>query len=463
MRYKPRVYQQQIIDTIVSTPRCAIFAGMGMGKTSSTLFAIDFLRMIGAVKKVLVLAPLRVATTTWVEEVSKWREDLGLTIVPIVGTNAQRMKALLTPADVYTTNYENIGWLVGACHEWDFDMIVADESTRLKSFRLRGGSVRARTLATVAINRTTRFVELTGTPSPNGLLDLWGQIYFLDSGERLGRTYSVFTHKFFDARQVGPSPYALKYTPCPWAQERIQELISDLCISLQPEDYFDVAEPIVTDIEVELPPKARAVYDSLLRDMFLELDTGDEIVAANAAALSVKCLQAANGALYTDEGSGYVELHDAKLQALQSIVTEAAGAPVLVAYHFRSDCERIMHLFPEARLLDSNPKTIRDWNAGKIPILLAHPASAGHGLNLQDGGYILVMFAHWWNLEQYQQIVERIGPVRQLQSGHPRSVFIYNIVARDTLDAEVIQRRTSKKEVQDILLECLKQSKLKNS
>lgn len=460
MKYTPRVYQQQIIDTIIHVKRCAIFAGMGMGKTSSTLFAIDFLRMIGAVHKVLVLAPLRVATTTWVEEVEKWRDDLDLTIVPIVGSKAQRMKALLTPADVYTTNYENIGWLVDSCGCWDFDMIVADESTRLKSFRLRGGGVRARMLASVAINQTERFVELTGTPTPNGLLDLWGQIYFLDSGERLGRTYTVYTHKYFDARQVGPSPFAIKYTPCSWAQDRIHEKIRDICISLQPEDYFDLKDPIIVTVEVELPHKAREVYDRLLSDMFLELDSGTEIVAANAAALSVKCLQAANGALYTGEGSdAYVELHDAKIEALRSIVTEANGASVLVAYHFKSDCERILAAFPEARVLDANPRTLRAWNKGEIPILLAHPASAGHGLNLQDGGHILVMFAHWWNLEQYQQIVERIGPVRQLQSGHPRSVFIYNIVARDTLDAEVIERRTSKKEVQDILLECLKRKK----
>ena len=262
---------------------------------------------------------------------------------------------------------------------------------------------------------------------------------------------------YFDQRRVGSSPFAVQYVPYDWTQERIQAKIRDLCLSLQPEDYFDLEEPIISNIEVELPPAARKVYDTLMSQMLVELDSGEEITAANAAALTVKCLQAANGALYSEDGSGsYTELHSAKLEALRSIVSEANGAPVLVAYHFRSDCERILREFPEARVLDRDPRVITDWNAGKIPLLLAHPASAGHGLNLQDGGHILVMFAHWWNLEQYQQIVERIGPVRQLQSGHPRSVFIYNIVARDTLDLAVIERRTSKAEVQAILLECLK-------
>lgn len=454
MRYQPRPYQQLIIDKIINTPRCAIFAGMGMGKTSSTLFAIDFLRMLGEVNKVLVLAPLRVAQTTWPDEVRKWRGDLSLRISAVVGSKAQRMAALRRAADVYTINYESIGWLVETLKgRWPFDMIVADESTKLKSFRLRGGGVRARALASVAINGSARFVELTGTPSPNGLLDLWGQLYFLDCGERLGRTYTAYTHMYFDQRRVGSSPFAVQYVPYDWTQERIQAKIRDLCLSLQPEDYFDLEEPIISNIEVELPPAARKVYDTLMSQMLVELDSGEEITAANAAALTVKCLQAANGALYSEDGSGsYTELHSAKLDALRSIVSEANGAPVLVAYHFRSDCERILREFPEARVLDRDPRVITDWNAGKIPLLLAHPASAGHGLNLQDGGHILVMFAHWWNLEQYQQIVERIGPVRQLQSGHPRSVFIYNIVARDTLDLAVIERRTSKAEVQAILL-----------
>ena len=332
MRYQPRPYQQLIIDKIINTPRCAIFAGMGMGKTSSTLFAIDFLRMLGEVNKVLVLAPLRVAQTTWPDEVRKWRGDLSLRISAVVGSKAQRMAALRRAADVYTINYESIGWLVETLKgRWPFDMIVADESTKLKSFRLRGGGVRARALASVAINGSARFVELTGTPSPNGLLDLWGQLYFLDCGERLGRTYTAYTHMYFDQRRVGSSPFAVQYVPYDWTQERIQAKIRDLCLSLQPEDYFDLEEPIISNIEVELPPAARKVYDTLMSQMLVELDSGEEITAANAAALTVKCLQAANGALYSEDGSGsYTELHSAKLEALRSIVSEANGASVLV-------------------------------------------------------------------------------------------------------------------------------------
>lgn len=456
-KFKAREYQRAIISHIIKNKRCAVFAGMGMGKTSSTLFALDYIKRLYDEGPALVLAPLRVASSTWVDEVAKW-DDLDLTVSAIVGTQAQRLKALNTPADVYTTNYENIPWLIKTLGDkWNFTTIVADESTKLKGFRLGGGGgSRAKALSKVAFAKVTRFIELTGTPSPNGLLDLWGQMYFVDHGERLGRTFSAYTSTYFTQKRVGATPFAVTYDPCTWARDRIQERLKDVCISLNAADYFDLEDPIVSPVYVDLPPKVRKVYDGLQRDMYAELENGEEIDAVSAAAKTVKCLQVASGAIYSEDGSSWTELHDEKIEALKSIVEEAAGMPVLVSYHWKSDLDRLLTAFPKGRALDKDPKTIRDWNAGKIPVLFAHPASAGHGLNLQDGGNILVFFSHWWNLETRLQIIERIGPTRQAQAGHSRPVFIYNIIARNTVDDLVIKRCETKRAVQDLLLEALK-------
>ncbi|WP_370386291.1 hypothetical protein [Snodgrassella alvi] len=226
-------------------------------------------------------------------------------------------------------------------------------------------------------------------------------------------------------------------------------------MTLDAKDYFDIKDPIVTNVCITLPHNARKMYRDLEREMFLQIENCT-IEADNAAAKTIKCLQLANGAIYKDDSKDWAEVHDLKLQALESIINEASGMPVLVAYHFKSDLARIQKAFPQSRVLDQDPQTIRDWNAGKIPILLAHPASAGHGLNLQDGGNILVFFSHWWDLEQYQQIVERIGPTRQLQAGHDRPVFIYHIIAADTVDELVVERRDSKRSIQDMLLQAMK-------
>lgn len=456
--FTPRIYQSIIIDRIVTQARTAIFAGMGMGKTSSALFAIEYLQTVEGMGAALILAPLRVAASTWPQEARKWA-NLTLDVLPIVGDAKARQKAIQTPSRAYSINYENIPWLIDALDgKWPFAMIVADESTRLKSFRLGGKTVRSRALAKVAF-RSKRFVELTGTPAPNGLLDLWGQMFFIDRGERLGRSFGAYTGRFFRPVKVGRSPFAVRYEPMEWAQDAIQEKIADISLSLDAADYFPIEKPIVSRISVELPPDARAAYDKMQREFFVELQ-GVEIAAVNAAALSAKCLQAASGVMYCASEIScavpYVTLHDAKIEALKSVIAEANGAPVLVAYHWKADAIRIRNAIPEAKLLDKNPDTIKRWNAGKIPVLLAHPASAGHGLNLQDGGNILVFFSMWWDLEQYQQIIERIGPTRQLQAGHPRPVFVYHIIANDTLDETVLQRMETKREVQDLLLERMK-------
>ena len=454
--FTPRPYQSIIIERIITQPRTAIYAGMGMGKTSSTLFAIDYLQRVEGMGAALILAPLRVAASTWPQEAAKWT-NLSLGVLPIVGDEKTRLRALQTPSRVYSINYENIPWLIEAlAGEWPFEMIVADESTRLKSFRLGGKTVRARALAGVAF-RSKRFVELTGTPAPNGLLDLWGQTWFLDRGARLGKTFSAFTAHYFRPVKVGRSPFAVRHDPMEWAQGAIEDKLADVALSLDAADWFPIEKPIYAKVPVELPESSQKIYAELQRNFFVELQ-GKEIEAVNAAALSCKCLQAASGALYHD-GELWVEIHDAKIEALKSIIEEAAGAPVLVAYHWKADAARILKAIPGARMLDKDPKTIREWNAGKIPVLLAHPASAGHGLNLQDGGNILVFFSLWWNLEEYQQIIERIGPTRQLQAGHPRPVFIYHIIAKNTLDETVLKRMETKREIQDLLLERMKNGK----
>lgn len=451
MKFTPRPYQELIIDHILDKPRCAIWAGMGMGKTSATLTAIDALRFAED-GPVLVLAPARVANTTWPDERGKWDHTNGIDVVPVTGALRERLQAIGQSADVFCVNYENLPWLVEHFGErWPFATVVADESTKLKSFRLRQGGKRAQALARVAHTKVKRFVQLTGTPSPNGLADLWGQIWFIDKGERLGRTFDAFRSRWF---RTHPSGFGM--VSLPHAQEEIQQRLADVCLTVEAKDWFDLREPIVNNISVELPARARKVYEDMEKEMFAALDTGHEVEAFNAAARTIKCLQMASGAIYTDDKGSWQEVHDQKLQALEEVIEEAAGAPVLVAYHFASDLARLTRAFPQGQVLDKDPQTIKKWNAGKIPILFAHPQSAGHGLNLQDGGNILVFFSHWWNLEERLQIIERIGPTRQLQAGHDRPVFIHNIVARGTVDELVIERVETKREVQDILMAAMK-------
>lgn len=450
-----------MIDHAISNPRCALWAGMGMGKTSSTLAVCDALLLAGLARRPLILAPLRVARSTWPGEAEKWAEFSHLRVQPIIGSAEERRAALQASADIFTINYDNLVWLVETLGEhWPFDMVVADESTRLKNFRIKQGGKRTQALSNVAHSKVKRWINLTGTPAPNGLNDLWGQTWFLDGGYRLGRSYSDFENRWFGYQRAKDAVNAhktfVKRVVFPHSQTEIQDRLRDICLTLDPKDWFDLNDPIVRTVEVELPAKARKHYRDMEREMFTHLE-GHDIEAFAAAAKTIKCLQMANGAAYVGESNTeWVVTHDEKIEALKSVVEEASGAPVLVAYHFRSDLARLQAAFPEARQLDAAPKTIEDWNAGQIPILLAHPASAGHGLNLQDGGNILVYFGHWWNLEERQQILERIGPMRQKQAGHERPVFVYNIVARDTVDEVVIDRMQSKREVQDLLLEYMK-------
>lgn len=454
MKFTPRPYQDQILDHILDTPRCAVWAGMGLGKTVTTLTAINALHVTEP-GPVLILAPKRVATSTWPDEVAKWDHLQHLDVSVITGTVAERKAAIRRKAKIYTTNYDQLPWLLEMVgKQWPWRTVVMDESTKLKGFRLRQGGKRAQALAKVAFRYVERVIQLTGTPSPNGLIDLWGQLWFLDKGARLGSSFAAFEGRWFRVVSVGADAFAVKRIPTPNAFDEISGRVKDLAISLDARDHFDIDEPIYNTIYVDLPPKARGIYERIQEEFFAELESGDTVEAFNAASKTMKCLQLANGAVYTE--SGFETVHDVKLDALEDIIEEAAGMPVLVAYHFKTDLARILKRFPQARALDDKPQTIRDWNAGKIPVLCAHPQSAGHGLNLQYGGNILAVFAHWWNLEEFQQIVERIGPARQAQAGLDRPVFIHQIVARDTLDEVVVASREGKKTVQELLMEAAK-------
>ena len=438
---------------------------MGSGKTVSTLTAVDVRMLSGEDSPVLVVAPKRVAVTTWPEEAKKWKHLRHITVMPIIGDEDKRRQALRYDASVYTINFENLVWLIeyyGA--RWPFKHVVIDESTKLKSFRIRQGGVRAQALGKIAHTHISKIDLLTGTPATNGLIDLWGQLWFIDAGVRLGRSYEAFKQRWFRSPEYGEGPLI----PLPHAQTEIQERLRDVCLTIDMKDWFDLEEPIVNNIFIDLPPKARKVYRDMEKEMFVKLGER-QVEAHNAASKTQKLLQLASGAIYLDpdvendfhpKAKDWKEVHDVKILALEEIIEEAMGEPVLVAYHFKSDLSRLLKAFPQGRVLDSDPQTQKDWNAGKIPVLFAHPASAGHGLNLQYGGRTLVFFSHDWNLENRLQILERIGPVRQEQAGFKRSVFIHNIIARHTVDELVIERLGGKKSIMDCLLEAMKRGQV---
>jgi SNF2 family DNA or RNA helicase len=456
--FTPRDYQQSIMRFILEHERCNVWAGMGTGKSVSTLTALDALTMTADPFPALVLAPLRVASSTWPGEVKKWSHLAGLKLKAATGSESERSHLVHAKGtDIVTINFDKLPWLVDHLGpRWPFRTVVADEATRLKSFRLKQGGVRAQALGKVAHKRVRRWVNLTGTPAPNGLRDLWGQQWFIDEGVRLGRTFGAFENRWFATKRRPGQAFGGEIVPQAFAQEQIEQALADCTITVRAQDYLDLPPLVENVIEVDLPPGARRHYRELEREMFTTLAGGHEVEAFSAAAKTMKCLQAANGALYIDEQGAWKELHDEKLRALESVLEEAGGMPVLVAYHFKSDLARLQHRFPQGRVLDKNPATVDDWNAGKIPVLFAHPASAGHGLNLQDGGNIIVFFGLWWNLEEHEQIIERIGPTRQAQSGYNRPVFVHRIVARGTVDDLVLERLKTKASVQQILLAAMK-------
>ena len=447
--FVPHEYQQIAIDFMLATPRCALFAGMGLGKTVSAMSVAELLFLTGNTDPVLVLGPKRVARDTWPGELNKWKHLRHLHIAPIIGDKTARLAALHQRADVFTINYDNLPWLMDTLgsRPWPFRHIIADESTRLKGFRLKQGGKRTRALSKI-VYQTDRWINLTGTPAANGLKDLWGQFWFIDQGVRLGKSYDAFIQRWFS---VG---YDRIVRPHKHSAEEIYDLIGDVTLAIRPEDWFDLEKPIENVVRVQLPPKVRAQYQKLEKDMFLQLECGTEIEAFNAAALTNKCRQLSNGAVYTEHPK-WAPVHDEKLDALESIFEEAGGEPLLVSYEFQTDRDRILQHFKQAVDI-STPKGFKQFMDGDKPIGVAHPASMGHGIDgLQDVCHRLVYFGHGWDLELRQQILERIGPVRQKQSGYDRPVWVTSIVADDTLDDTVLDRHASKREVQELLLEAM--------
>lgn len=453
------------MDFLVSNPRGNLWAGMGMGKTGIVLTVLDFMHNTwGDDAPTLVLGPLRVARDTWSREVEKWEHLRGLEVTTVTGTAAERVAALRRDAPVVVMNYDNLVWLrdhlKSAGRAWPFARVVADESTRLKGFRLRQGTVRAQALAQFSHKDVKSWWNLTGTPAPNGLRDLWGQQWFVDQGARLGRTFSAFEKRWFAMQPHHPGAQYGSLIAMPHAQDEIHAKLADCSLTVDPKDWFDLRDPIVNVIEVDLPKDARMKYRALEKELFAQLDSGAEVEVFNAAALSNKCMQFANGAAYLDPErygpDAWGAVHDAKLEALESLVEEQAGAALIVAYNFRSDRERILKAFPKAVDL-ATEEGLTEFRAGRAQIGLGHPQSIGHGIDgLQNVCNAICFFGLTWNLELRDQIIERVGPVRQMQAGLDRPCFVHYIVARDTVDDVVLARLENKGEVQALLLNYMK-------
>ncbi|WP_416200582.1 MAG: Superfamily II DNA or RNA helicase, SNF2 family [Thermocaproicibacter melissae] len=443
MRYEPHEYQEYATNFILSHPIAAILLEMGLGKSVITLTAIFDLTLDSfLIRKVLVIAPLRVARDTWPAEIEKWDHLNGLTYSVAIGSEAQRKAALLQRAQVYLINRENVDWLINDSGiPFDYDMVVIDELSSFKSHT----SKRFRALRKVRPN-VKRIVGLTGTPSSNGLMDLWAEIGILDMGQRLGRYISHFRNAYFvpDKRN---QQIIFTYKPKPGAEEAIYRLISDITISMKNTDYLKLPDLVINEIPVLLSEDERQQYEIMRSEMVLSIK-GKEIDAVNAAALSNKLLQMANGAVYDGNG-GVIRIHDRKLDALEDIIEAANGKPVLIAYWYKHDLERIMERFPAIQL--DNAESIKRWNDGEIPVAVIHPVSAGHGLNLQAGGSCLVWFGLTWSLELYQQTNARLW-----RQGQKDTVIIHHIVAKETIDEQVMKALKRKDKTQTALIEAVK-------
>ncbi|ENI4752074.1 SNF2-related protein [Listeria innocua] len=443
MKYKPHEYQSYATEFILSHPISAVFLEMGLGKSVITLSAIfDLCLDSFLVCKVLVIAPLRVARDTWPAEIKKWDHLKGLSYSVAVGTEKERIDALKKQSTLYIINRENVDWLVHKSGiPFHFDMVVIDELSSFKSY----GAKRFKSLLKVRPS-VKRIVGLTGTPSSNGLMDLWAEFRILDLGQRLGRYISHYRNTYFkpDKRNA---QIIFSYKPLPGAEEEIYKQISDITISMKSTDYLKMPEYVSNEVFVTLSDKEWKVYSDFKEDMVANL--GDEdIDAVNAAVLSGKLLQMANGAVYDSENKAHV-IHDKKLDALEDLIEGANGKPVLVAYWYKHDLERIKDRFPVRQIQSS--KDIEDWNNSKIPIAVIHPASAGHGLNLQSGGSTLIWFGLTWSLELYQQTNARL-----YRQGQRDTVIVHHIITKNTIDEDVLLALTKKEKTQDALIDAVK-------
>lgn len=450
MVFEPHAYQRHCINKIIEIKKLGLFLDMGLGKTVTTLTAVKELKYDRfQVRKVLVIAPKKVAEGTWTREKDKWDHTKVLRVSAVLGGPAKRIRALNAQADIYIINRENVVWLVDYYrNSWPFDMVVVDESSSFKSHKAK----RFKALASMGAH-IDRMVELTGTPSPNGLDDLWSQVYLLDGGERLGRKYTQFRERYFDPGDRGPD-VIYNYKAKPGSEDSILGKISDICISMKAGDYLQLPEVTYHQVPVVLDSRAEKSYRELERKMVLELpDDGDDISVASAAALSNKLLQLANGAVYDDDHSVH-EVHSCKIEAFLELVESLQGKPALVFYNFQHDRERILKALEKSGLRIRELKTSRDeddWNRRGIDILLAHPASSAYGLNLQQGGNHVVWFGLTWNYELYVQANKRLH-----RQGQSERVFVHHLVCSGTRDEDVMKALERKDDVQGWVMESLK-------
>lgn len=444
MKFIPHDYQKFATDHIVNNPISALFLDMGLGKTVTTLTAIyDLMFDCFVVRKVLVIAPLRVARDTWPVEIRKWEHLKGLTYSVVIGSEETRKAALKRKAHIYLINRENVDWLINKSgYEFDFDMVVIDELSSFKSSQ----SKRFKSLLELR-PKIKRIVGLTGTPASNGMMDLWAEFRLLDLGQRLGRYISNFRNMYFlPDKYYGDKVYTYKLRL--GAEEKIYNAIGDITISMKANDFLNMPECIMNEVEVELSDGERKFYKTLENQMALEVK--DKVIdAVNAAALSNKLLQMANGAVYDEKGE-MVKIHDRKLDALEDLIEGANGKPVLVAYWFKHDLARIRSRFKVREIKTS--QDIQDWNDGKIQLAVIHPASAGHGLNLQAGGSTMVWFGLTWSLELYQQTNARLWRQGQKAS----TVVIHHIIAKGTIDEAVMRALGRKEKSQETVIRAVK-------
>ncbi len=447
MRWEPHEYQRRALRHLLDNPRAALWLDMGLGKTVVTLTAIRDLLDSVSVRHVLVVAPLRVALTTWPTEIAKWGHTRHLTYQVLRGAPKQRLQMLRDLPDITLVNYEQLQWLATVHRDtWPFDMVVFDEASRMKS----SSSKRWRATRKV-LRYMDRVTLLTGTPAPNGLVDLWAQMYLLDFGRRLGATKTAFLERWFDSDYMG-----WKWTARELAGAEIHARLADVCLSMRAADYLTLPPVLHNVVPVLLDDAVQADYEELEREMLLEVArAGRAITAVNGAVLSTRLLQLVNGAVYLTDDDGnptreWEDIHDAKLDALADVLDEAGG-PVLLAYEYRCDLARILDRFSQARVLDQDPNTIAAWNRGEIPLLVAHPASAGHGLNLQQGGSTVVWYGPTWNLEHYQQFNARLA-----RQGQERPVIVHHLIAQGTIEERVLDVMQGKATVQEALLQAVR-------
>ena len=443
MKYVPYEYQQYATRFIEKNEVAAIFLECGLGKSVITLTAIKNLIAKGEVKKVLVIAPLRVGKTTWPDEIEKWEHLKGLTYSVAIGTVKERESALRKNADITIINRENVEWLIAKSGvPFDYDMVVIDELSSFKSYKAKRFKYLLKARPTVE-----RIVGLTGTPSSNGLMDLWAQFRLLDLGERLGRYITRYREGYFtpDKRNA---QVVFSYKPLPGAEEKIYDKIGDITISMKAKDYLKMPDLVMNTVKVKMSDKDGAIYEQLKDDMFIDIRE-EEIDVANAAALSNKLQQLANGAIYGADKK-VIRIHDGKLDALEDLIESANGKPVLVAYWFKHDLERIKERFPFVREIKT-PDDIKAWNKGEILVGIIHPASAGHGLNLQQGGSTMIWFGLTWSLELYQQTTARL-----YRQGQTKTVVVHHIVTEGTIDELMLVSLDRKEKRQDALIDAVK-------